>query len=131
MLWRRRTVFAALLLMLATGKAEARFFEQCGDFVEHLEADLGSSLPQSVSTEDGESGLYAAGYLRGAMDTVLVSQFIPENEEKFFCVSERASLEQAARIIIDFARKHPEELQNHPFLCIWVALERAFPCQNQ
>jgi len=75
--------------------------------------------------------LQACGsYIEGVVDTISAVK-IKHPTDVFFCVPEKATEEQFARVIVKYGDDHPEKLHLSAVVFVVNALSSAFPCNGE
>jgi hypothetical protein len=73
--------------------------------------------------------MYCLGYLYGAGQ--LRQLLIPLTPQKDDCIPADATTEQMRRIFLKWTNDHTDQLNRRASLCVWQALQAAFPCPKK
>lgn len=118
-----KQLFLAILLSFSLGGVTWAASSQRTDQL------LWECLGQEPSGK-GPLGRIACGrYIDGIMDMHSIA--VGMNMRPFYCIpSSGISIDQAMRLFIDWAKKHPKELDKTARASVVIALKDAFPCSR-
>ena len=122
-----RKILAASLLLWATPATAQNF----------TGTDMLRSCPYAIAPPPNSNvatfmeGARCLGYLDGMMDTNSIIQSMAKGQIALFCApTEGISLEQAARIVVEYLKANPNNLHMPGRLQAMIALRTAFPCKS-
>ena len=121
-------LFAAHAASLASDESDYNFkdgnalLSVCGEFVAAFDKNA------RLSERELASHLACSSYLRGFSHGVALVSKEPE-QGYGYCLDERLSVIQIARVVVKSLKESPSVLHYHPAPLVAQALRKAFPCQ--
>jgi hypothetical protein len=89
-----------------------------------------------LTPDEEASSSHCIGYIQGVLDTNALWDAIDERDHQtnrpHYCVKQATgdvSLEQIIRIVVEWAKAHPKDLNDPGWVTIQGALLNAFPCK--
>jgi hypothetical protein len=88
---------------------------------------------QRLSSDEDASSSHCIGYIQGVLDTNALGDEIDKRDHQtarpHYCIAPNVSLEQSIRIIVEWAKAHPKDLNDPGWVSIQGPLLNAFPCK--
>ena len=111
---------------LAMGGVDGKELLQKCEPIEKLYDD-----PASLSSKEASGVVYCLGYLDSFMETFyfqVQAKIVPSVP---YCMpEEELPKKEIARVVVDYLKKHPEELGKPAGYHIFMALREAYPCNK-
>jgi hypothetical protein len=90
----------------------------------------GNDLLQICADEDDHFKFTRCmAYINGANDSHVLTQTL-NKLDSFYCIPEKVTLGQTAKVVSKYLENHPEVLHERAVDHVFVALMRAFPCKS-
>ena len=115
---------AATTQSVPADRTGTAFLRKCNPVVRDADGE-------DVSAEEAVQGLQCMSYLQGFLDGYELAAHTFESQYKRVMCPPKGGIEneQAARIVVEYLREHPEELHATDRVLVFIALARAFPCE--
>ncbi len=119
-------VVAALLALLvpAASAQEIRDATDLVTYCRHHPADAEGDLPTALSL------VLCYGFLKGVGDTHALLAWSDDGHPRFCLPGGNLSNEEARLLFTDWARRHPENLDEAAAAAVTAALSETFPCNE-
>jgi Rap1a immunity proteins len=88
---------------------------------------------QRLTPDEDAASSHCIGYIQGVVDTNALWDAIDKRDHHtnrpHYCVAPNVSLEQIIRVVVEWAKTHPQDLHEPGWVSIQGSLLNAFPCK--
>jgi hypothetical protein len=130
-------LLALAAIILSTQRADARSWMDGMRLLHECELAIRTADgDHRLTPDDDASSSHCIGYVQGVIDTNALWDEIDKRDHQtnrpHYCVKQATgdvSLEQIIRIVVEWAKTHPKDLNDPGWVTIQGALLNAFPCK--
>lgn len=118
----------ALIIFIFSISSNAMAERTGNDLLRGCNAIIAEIEKKQISTDDMIVSIFWTGYIAGYIDNSVLYETITKNGA--YCIPEQGVENgQAAMIIANYLKNHPNELHESARVCIFLALADAFKCK--
>ncbi len=118
----------ALIILIFSFSSNALADRTGNDLLRGCNAIIAEIEKKEISTNDMIVSIFWTGYIAGYIDNSVLYETITKSGA--YCIPEQGVENgQAAMIIANYLKNHPNELHESARVCIFLALADAFKCK--